>query len=137
MTTYVYRVDPLRYVSSFNLERLLKELRKLSKKVNSFWFKHVVCKWASTRPSGICVMLYDQAGREDWSFVLTDLFKTWEKFSGVDAYPVPSTNLNVSPIGAFKKEPRWEGEYGQLRRELLQHCIDTLEAELEARREKS
>lgn len=127
MTTYVYRVDPLRYVSSFNLERLLKELRKLSKKVNSFWFKHVVCKWAGTYPSGICGMLHDQAGGEDWWLVLTDLFKTWEKFSGVEAYPVPSTNLNDSPNGAFKTEPRWTGEYGQLRRELLQHCIATLE----------
>ena len=115
------------------LEVLLVQLRKLSKKVNSFWFNTVQVKIFRKRHSGICGMIADQNGNNIWSYELTVLFKAWEKFSGIVLYPVPSISADLSPIDAYRSNPRWTGEYGELRRELLQHCIDTLDAKLKAR----
>lgn len=115
------------------LEALIVQLRKLSKKVNSFWFNTVQVKIFRKQYHGICGMIADRNGNNIWSYELTVLFKAWEKFSGIVLYPVPSISADLSPIDAYRSIHRWTGEYGELRRELLQHCIDTLDAMLKER----
>lgn len=73
---------------------------------------------------------------------LTSLFMSWPKFSGVSAYPVPHPAPYPVPypvpypdyesaVQAYNATTMlWEGEYGDLRRELLDHCINELEKEL-------
>ena len=62
---------------------------------------------------------------------LDALFKSWPKFSGDSAFPVPGVD-GMTPLCAFAYIPNcWEGEYGALRRELLDHCINELAKELE------
>lgn len=59
------------------------------------------------------------------------LFKSWSKFSGCIEYPVPSPHGRESPLDAYYGYDNiWEGAYGKLRKELLQHCINELEKEL-------
>lgn len=74
--------------------------------------------------------------REELVDMLACLFKKWSKYSGVPSYPVPSVTLGLTAYGQFSivaidRGSFWEGEYGELRKELLQFCIDTLTKELE------
>lgn|SRR5574343_435016 len=106
--------------STHDLALILKHLKKLDRKVNSFWYT-----FSRARKRGICWYIVDQPGVYDCCPVLHDLFETWGKFSGEFSYPVPDETGD--PRGAFKTLPLWEGEYGKLRKELLKHCIATLE----------
>jgi hypothetical protein len=55
----------------------------------------------------------------------------WSKFSGDNVYPVPAPN-NIDPNSSYWKiENKWEGEYGELRKEFLQWCIEQITIELE------
>ena len=59
---------------------------------------------------------------------LRPLFKRWPKYSGFDLYPVPSpdktrTNLEMF-YDALAKDALWQGEYGALRKELLDFLIE-------------
>lgn len=61
------------------------------------------------------------------SIIRDKLFSTWPKFSGDICYPVPSDmdyDCKSTYIRAINK---WVGKYGDLRRELLDHCISELE----------
>lgn len=56
-----------------------------------------------------------------------EIFRTWPKFSGTLSYPVPSTNPELSAEACFHfTSDKWSGEYGQLRRELLDYLIEEL-----------
>ncbi|NRA77865.1 MAG: hypothetical protein HRU18_06630 [Pseudoalteromonas sp.] len=64
------------------------------------------------------------------------LFKTWPKFSGAPLYPIPVTSLQagIAPRNQFnmcRAFPPifWEGEQGELRRELLAHMAKELSNE--------
>lgn len=64
---------------------------------------------------------------------LNPLFERWPKFSGDSRYPVPSPK-GCPPKDEFSRvavssDNFWEGEYGALRWELLEFCIDQLENE--------
>lgn len=61
---------------------------------------------------------------------LTSLFMSWPKFSGTSSYPVPCPDCESASYAYNATVMLWEGEYGDLRRELLDHCIDELEKEL-------
>lgn len=61
---------------------------------------------------------------------LTSLFMSWPKFSGVPAYPVPYPDCESATYAYNATAMLWEGAYGDLRRELLDHCINELEKEL-------
>ena len=77
---------------------------------------------------GICgsLPMYFDRGR-----LLFSLFKAWPKFSGTLNFPVPHPTEPFSAASAYYfARDKWEGEYGDLRRELLDHCINELEKEL-------
>lgn len=62
------------------------------------------------------------------------LFERWPKYSGNPRYPVPSVTAGFSAENQFNttclgSDSFWEGEYGALRKELLQFCIGQLENE--------
>lgn len=55
--------------------------------------------------------------------------KRWPKWSGDSVYPVPDSEL--LPDDAYQQyDEKWQGEYGDLRRELLDFLIEELENEL-------
>lgn len=71
---------------------------------------------------------------------LEELWKTWEHYSGDETFPVPvpkfldrviQSYFSVDPKTAARESysylPKWEGEYGRLRRELLDFLIAKLE----------
>lgn len=62
---------------------------------------------------------------------LTGLFQSWGKFTGDIAYPVPGVATGGDSYDAARKyvmtANMWEGAYGQLRYDLLCHCIQELE----------
>lgn len=87
----------------------------------------------SPRPTwGICQnvdrnILIDLGG---YANCLTELFKSWPKYSGNPSYPVPLPGYEY-PDNAYNDiDMLWEGAYGDLRRELLDHCISELKKEL-------
>lgn len=69
--------------------------------------------------------------------VITELSKKWPKFSGISSYPVPvpdslkpqyaKQTIPCEAIYDDLSEHKWLGEYGELRRELLQFLIEELE----------
>jgi hypothetical protein len=56
--------------------------------------------------------------------------KFWTKHSGNFDYPVPSPIVTLNAVEAFESLDSWTGKYGQLRRELLDFLIETLEKEI-------
>ena len=58
---------------------------------------------------------------------LKPLFKRWSKYSGFEIYPVPSPDSTRTACAMFYyaqgKDALWEGEYGALRKELLDFLI--------------
>lgn len=79
----------------------------------------------SLRYTGIC----GNIGPLSWDNgeQLGALFRSWPKFSGNVVYPVPGVD-SMTPSEAFVYiRDVWEGEYGDLRCELLDHCIAELE----------
>jgi hypothetical protein len=61
---------------------------------------------------------------------LRELFLTWPPYSGCHAYPVPATSCDSSSEQYSETEFLWEGEYGDLRKDLLEHLIRGVQAEL-------
>lgn len=62
------------------------------------------------------------------SSVFKSLFVSWQHFSGSWLYPVPSTVPTLTHGGMYHyTDDVWVGEYGNLRMDLLNHCIKTLE----------
>lgn len=52
--------------------------------------------------------------------VLRPHFDSWEHYSGEAEFPVEGS------LTEYVQYHRWEGKYGEARRALLQHCIDSL-----------
>lgn len=74
---------------------------------------------------GICGNIGTVSGGDDEQ--LDALFRSWPKFSGSVVYPVPGVD-RMTPSEAFVlTRDVWVGEYGDLRWELLEHCIAELE----------
>lgn len=71
---------------------------------------------------------------EELGAELDRLMALWPKFSGSVVFPVVHPT-EPSPVKAYDLAKvcgeLWSGEYGELRKELLQFCIDTLTKELE------
>lgn len=67
---------------------------------------------------------------EDTRDALHECFRSWPKYSGDTGYPVPDPDHPKDASKAFDAYYRngnvWAGEYGELRYELLQHCITEL-----------
>lgn len=76
---------------------------------------------------GICGNIGTVSGGDEGQ--LAALFRSWSKFSGNVAYPVPGVDRMGPSKAFFYINNVWVGEYGALRRELLDHCIAELEAQ--------
>jgi len=59
-------------------------------------------------------------------FQLGKVFAGWPLYSGSVAYPVPSVVEGLDAQDCYHTLPKWEGVYGDLRRDLLAYTIDTL-----------
>ena len=88
---------------------------------------------------GICSNLSDKVNsqvptseRGELSEILKQAFYTWPKFSGDINYPINDPYNRVSAHRAYGDLPKWTGEYGALRFELLDHVIDCLKKEIES-----
>lgn len=67
-------------------------------------------------------------GDDHYGEDLRRLFKLWPKFSGQSVFPVPGGFTAFCRAAGTKY--MWSGEYGQLRKELLNFMIEQLEKEL-------
>lgn len=78
------------------------------------------------KDAGICYTVDEQ---QEYQQLLVTLFKSWEHYSGSFMYPVPDGDKDYSypPYEAYHLLPRWEGSYGKLRCDLLDHMISELE----------
>jgi hypothetical protein len=84
--------------------------------------------WVGTTDEndGICLNIA-KYGHDD----IHQYFTTWEHYSGEIEFPVPSTIEGVSPEAIYMQSNSvWEGEYGELRKDLLDHIINELIKEL-------
>lgn len=88
---------------------------------------------------GICSNLSDKVNsqveeseRDELWQILKQAFYTWPKFSGDINYPINDPYNRVSAPRAYDQLPKWVGEYGALRFELLDHVIDFLKKEIES-----
>lgn len=95
-------------------------------------------KGPSSRGAGICTSLFKILGdsSSDYNYddsndylLLYDTFEKWPKFSGNIHYPVPAVTYDHPQTEYNRAGNMWEGAYGDLRKELLQFCIDELSKE--------
>ena len=63
--------------------------------------------------------------------ILKQAFYTWPKFSGDVDFPINNPYNEISAQRAYNYLPKWVGEYGELRFELLDHIINFIEKEIE------
>ena len=82
---------------------------------------------------GICTNLSNKvnsqvelSARYDSCQILKQAFQTWPKFGGDIQFPINDPYNKVSAHRAYGTLPKWTGEYGALRFELLDHVIDLL-----------
>lgn len=61
---------------------------------------------------------FDSGIHKEVEELLQSLFKEWPKYYGSRAFPIPGG------AGDYFGLRRWEGEYGELREELLQFLIE-------------
>ena len=86
---------------------------------------------------GICTNLSDKVNAkleefesyDSWQ-ILKQAFYTWPKFSGDVNFPINDPYNRVSAHRVYDDLPKWVGEYGALRFELLDHIIDFLKKEI-------
>ena len=62
--------------------------------------------------------------------ILKRAFYTWPKFSGDIDFPINDPNGIELAHNVYDHLPKWTGEYGALRFELLDHVIDFLKKEV-------
>ena len=77
---------------------------------------------------GICNIIECKASSNIytvWVNTCDEAVKSWDKFSGNHLYPVPSPDKDKLPGECYLYvENKWDGEYGKLRMELLDHLIE-------------
>ena len=71
---------------------------------------------------GVCALLEDAFNVQ--FNIRESVYESWEHFSGDDSYPVPSPHLYIDAEDAFYGLPKWEGEYGKLRRDWCRHLAE-------------
>ena len=113
-----------------NKVKLLNGLTSILEKVNSEGFY---------ADRGICGLLECELDPEldnnkIWQTVhatLVPYFISWPQYSGHKCYPVPSASIYMNNEEAFYlTENLWEGEYGALRLDLLNHIIEQVRKEV-------
>ena len=68
----------------------------------------------------------EESERYDSWQILKQAFYTWPKFSGDVNFPINDPNGIETAYNVYDQLPKWIGEYGALRFELLDHVIDCL-----------
>lgn len=79
-------------------------------------------------------MTYDFKDKWDDLIEIDDIYESWDKFSGIQGYPVPAPNneegilcpKDIYTSYAHNDLSKWEGAYGDLRKELCQHVANEL-----------
>lgn len=114
--SFMYHV--LSYIKTIELRQRENICGHISDYISVKLFKVKVCPVAVDIISDLYLELF------------RDVSKLWDYYSGSYNYPVPSSRDmpdNVSPRGYFwsrhNENTLWEGEYGELRKELLEFCI--------------
>lgn len=112
------------------MTHLLEDLKNIGK-TKDFAPHSGICRNLSvlrnvrTLDMSICDRLYHIEVYDD---VLNVMFFTWNKFSGDLSYPVPNVNPQFSPQNEYYcSNAIWNGGYGDLRKELLAHIIESIE----------
>lgn len=107
-----------------NHEILLQVLRKLKRDLDEGVYPK----------SGICKYIIYHVAFHRECLEIANIFKSiakaWPKNSNKTGFPVPGTGDECDPSRAYQNLHKWDGEYGALRRELLDFCISTLEERL-------
>lgn len=85
-------------------------------------------KFSVFKTHGICGEIGPHRACFDKRGGLRRLFGLWPKFSGNSTFPVPGGEEAFRLAAGTKR--MWSGEYGQLRKELLNFMIEQLEKEL-------
>lgn len=77
---------------------------------------------------GICDNVSELLRRHVDADLLKPSFVSWQHYSGDLTYPVPSAQTGVSERHKYSyTDDVWIDDYGDLRMDLLNHCIKTLE----------
>ena len=63
--------------------------------------------------------------------ILKQTFYTWPKFSGDVSFPIDDPYNRDPAYKVYGDLPKWVGEYGELRWELLDHVTNFIEKEIE------
>lgn len=86
-------------------------------------------KFAASKKHGICGEVSKRGGYNPVIMPeLQRLFSLWPKYSGDQTFPIPGGY--VAYQSAAWSTAMWSGEYGALRKELLNFMIEQLEKEL-------
>lgn len=118
------RLVKFKNVDTYNLVVTKRELEEVRDTVSRWWYPY----FGIDRKVGICGRLSDASH-------ISQFFKYWDRYSGDPNFPVPYTDNKVSPIRAYTEKPLWRGQYGKLRKELLDFCIQKVTEELSFREE--
>lgn len=109
---------------------------------------------------GLCYLVSGRLNGQKYTEKLAETFQSWEHYSGNPVYPVPfpvnrgnilsrmyyrvrkwlyvyvdGWPVEFLPFRAFGTMNLWKGEYGKLRKDLLDHAIIHLQKELDSVKE--
>jgi hypothetical protein len=79
------------------------------------------------RVHGLCSLLQDMDPVHDLAGMLYFCLDTWPHYSGDYNFPVPSQSDLDAGSYYLRCDDKWEGNYGDLRRDLCRHFADYLE----------
>lgn len=106
---------------------LLHALKKVRRAAELHRDGLVTPKWFE-QTHGICDNASNFLQRHVDADLLKPSFVSWPPYSGDLSYPVPSDQAGVSSCHKyFDTDDVWIDDYGDLRMDLLNHCIKTLE----------
>lgn len=111
-----------------NNTTLLGALKRVHEEATKHRKGEKAANWFSPY-AGICDNVW-AAGYRQGGFLKTinPIFEEWPSYSGDIVYPVPSPTPLLTPGKAFQfADDCWIRRYGDLRMDLLNHCIKTLE----------
>lgn len=111
-----------------NNTALLEALKRVHEEATKHRNGENTDNWFYTN-TGICDNVFAAGYRQgDFLKTINPIFREWTSYSGDIVYPVPSPTPLRTPGEAFWfADDCWTRRYGNLRMDLLTHCIKTLE----------
>lgn len=107
-------------------KQLLKELKKVRAAATSHREGKAVPDWFDYK-LGICSNIGAYTNSALDTDQLKPMFVSWQYYSDDLAYPVPDPQARVKPSHKYQTtKDVWIGDYGDLRMNLLSHCVKTL-----------